>query len=300
MPVSLAKSLGALAIAAGMIGMTALVATAASPEGMKLYVFTSQPLDIAKSALSSGVTGNEKFMIPVGFFLIKHPKGNVLFDTGDNDKVITDKTYWGPMAGLLDKGVSADLAIDTQLEKVGIKASDINYVILGHMHLDHAGNVSKFPNATIVVQRDEIQNAFWPHPGTACCYITTDFSNLRASDGGAMANKQPMIELNGDLDLFGDGSVYVHRAVSHTPGSQIALIRLPKTGLVVLTSDLCYSKENLDKDILPSIALTYDPMGMLDGYHYVKQAVDREKGDVIFAHDPDVFKAHKHSPEYYE
>ena len=283
-----------------MIGMTALVATAASPEGMKLYVFTSQPLDIAKSALSSGVTGNEKFMIPVGFFLIKHPKGNVLFDTGDNDKVITDKTYWGPMAGLLDKGVSADLAIDTQLEKVGIKASDINYVILGHMHLDHAGNVSKFPNATIVVQRDEIQNAFWPHPGTACCYITTDFSNLRASDGGAMANKQPMIELNGDLDLFGDGSVYVHRAVSHTPGSQIALIRLPKTGLVVLTSDLCYSKENLDKDILPSIALTYDPMGMLDGYHYVKQAVDREKGDVIFAHDPDVFKAHKHSPEYYE
>jgi N-acyl homoserine lactone hydrolase len=300
MPVSLAKSLGALAIAAGMIGMTALVATAASPEGMKLYVFTSQPLDIAKSALSSGVTGNEKFMIPVGFFLIKHPKGNVLFDTGDNDKVITDKTYWGPMAGLLDKGVSADLAIDTQLEKVGIKASDINYVILGHMHLDHAGNVSKFPNATIVVQRDEIQNAFWPHPGTACCYITTDFSNLRASDGGAMANKQPMIELNGDLDLFGDGSVYVHRAVSHTPGSQIALIRLPKTGLVVLTSDLCYSKENLDKDILPSIGLTYDPMGMLDGYHYVKQAVDREKGDVIFAHDPDVFKAHKHSPEYYE
>ena len=300
MLVSVAKRLGALAIAAGMVGMTAPAATAASPEGMKLYVFTSQPLDISKAALSSVATGDEKFMIPVAFFLIKHPNGNVLFDTGDNDKVITDKTYWGPLAGLLDKGVSADLAIDTQLEKVGIKASDINYVILGHMHLDHAGNVSKFPNATIVVQRDEIQNAFWPHPGTACCYIVPDFSNLRAGPGGTMANKQPMIELNGDLDVFGDGSVYVHRAVSHTPGSQIALIRLPKTGLVVLTSDLCYSKENLDKDILPSIGLTYDPMGMLDGYHYVKQAVAREKGDVIFAHDPDVFKAHKHSPEYYE
>jgi hypothetical protein len=57
-----------------------------------------------------------------------------------------------------------------------------------------------------------------------------------------MANKQPMIELNGDLDLFGDGSVYIHRPVSHTPGSQIALIRLPKTGLVVLTSDVRYLK----------------------------------------------------------
>ena len=62
---------------------------AASPEGMKPYVFTSQPLDIARSALSAAATGSEKFMIPVAFFLIKHPKGNIFFDTGDNDKVIT-------------------------------------------------------------------------------------------------------------------------------------------------------------------------------------------------------------------
>src|SRR4029077_15268725 len=90
---------------------------AASPEGMKLYVFTSQPLDISRAALSSAASGTDKFMIPVAFFLIKHPNGNVLFDTGDNDKVITDPTYWGPMASLLDKGVSADLAIDAQLAK---------------------------------------------------------------------------------------------------------------------------------------------------------------------------------------
>ena len=272
---------------------------AASPEGMKLYVFTSQPLDISRAALSSAASGTDKFIIPVAFFLIKHPNGNVLFDTGDNDKVITDPTYWGPMASLLDKGVSADLAIDAQLAKAGVSPSDINYVILGHMHLDHAGNVGKFPKATIVVQRDEIANAFYPKPGTACCYVPGDFAHLRGW-GGTNANTQPTIELNGDLDLFGDGSIFIHRTVSHTPGSQIALIRLPKTGLIVLTSDLCYSKENLDKDILPSIGLVYDPTGMLDGYHYVKSAINREHGDVIFAHDPDVFKAHKHSPEYYE
>ena len=68
----------------------------------------------------------------------------------------------------------------------------------------------------------------------------------------------------------------------------------------MLTSDLCYSKANLDKDILPSIGLVYNPTGMLDGYQYVKGAVAREGGDVIFAHDPEVFQAHKHSPEYYE
>ena len=227
---------------------------AASPEGMKLYVFTSQPLDIARSALSAAATGSRINPSPVAFFLIKHPKGNILFDTGDNDKVITDPTYWGPSASLLDKGVKADLAIDAQLAKVGVQPSDIKYIILGHMHLDHAGNIGKFPKATIVAQRDEIENAFYPKPGTACCYVPGDFTHLRGW-GGNMADAQPTIELDGDLDLFGDGSIYIHRSVSHTPGSQIALIRLPKTGLVVLTSDLCYSKENLDKDILPSIGL---------------------------------------------
>jgi N-acyl homoserine lactone hydrolase len=273
---------------------------AASPEGMKLYQFTSQYLDIAKSALSSATTGDEKILIPVGFYLIRHPKGDILFDTGDNDKIITDKTYWGPLAAMLDKGVSADLAIETQLGKVGVKASDIKYVILGHMHLDHAGNVGKFPNATIIVQHDEIINAFWPPKDYAGPYISGDFEMLRAATGSGTTGRQPTIELNGDLDLFGDGSVYIHRAAGHTPGSQMAVVRLPKSGTVVLTSDTCYLPENLDKDILPSIGLTYNPTEMLNGYAYIKRVRDLEKGQVFMAHDAEGFKAHKQSPEYYE
>jgi len=297
---SFRKVLTGLAIAASCASALAGPTSAASPEGMKLYIFTSQPLDIAKSALSSAATGDEKIVIPVAFFLIKHPKGNVLFDTGDNDKIITDQTYWGPMAAMLDKGVKADLAIDIQLGKIGIKPSDINYVILGHMHLDHAGNVGKFPNATIVVQRDEIANAFWPPKSYAGPYISGDFEMLRAPTGSASTGRQPTIELNGDLDLFGDGSIYVHRAAGHTPGSQLAVVRLPKTGTVVLTSDACYLPENLEKDILPSIGLTYNPTEMLNGYAYIKRIRDSEKGDVLMAHDAEAFKAHRHSPEYYE
>ena len=82
----------------------------------------------------------------------------------------------GQSASLLDKGVKADLAIDAQLAKVGVQPSDIKYVVLGHMHLDHAGNIGKFPKATIVAQRDEIENAFYPKPGTACCYVPGDFA----------------------------------------------------------------------------------------------------------------------------
>jgi glyoxylase-like metal-dependent hydrolase (beta-lactamase superfamily II) len=293
--------LGAATLASAFLGWS-WSASAESPQGMKLYVFSSGWLDIDKSALQAGAAPG-KIMIPVGFFLIHHPKGNVLFETGNNDRVLTDPSYWGPMAAMLDKvdmSRRPDLAIDKQLEKAGYKTSDINYVILGHMHLDHAGNVGKFPTATIIYQRDEIVNAFWPKPGYGCCYVTTDFSMLRGPLGANMPNAQKVIELNGDLDLFGDGSIYIHRQVSHTPGTQMALVRLPKTGPVVLTSDVCYLPENLDKDLLPSVGLAYDPAGMLQGYQWIKHLRDAEGAQVFMAHDAEGFKQHKHSPEYYE
>src|SRR5215469_4869529 len=117
-----------LATVLGVCVWLAAAASAASPEGMRLYVFTSGTLTLDKSGLQTGATG--KITVPVAFFLIKHPKGNVLFDTGNNDKIITDPTYWGPFIASLDPGRSPDVAIDAQLNKIGIQPSDINYVVL--------------------------------------------------------------------------------------------------------------------------------------------------------------------------
>jgi len=291
------------------IGMAAVVgaslwlaagAFAASPEGMRLYVFSSGwlgPLDM--SLLQTG--GQGKITVPVAFFVIKHPKGNVMWDTGNNDRVIADPSYWGPLAAMLSPASRApDVAMDAQLAKIGMKPSDINYVAVGHMHLDHAGNVGKFPTATVIYQRDEIINAFWPKPGFGCCYITGDIAMLRNKVGAANPAAQKVIELNGDLDLFGDGSIYIHRAVSHTPGSQIMIVRLPKTGPVILTSDVCYLMKNLQEDLLPTVSLAYDPAGMVSAYAYIKGLMARDGADVIFAHDPEVFNKHKHAPEFYD
>jgi N-acyl homoserine lactone hydrolase len=278
-------------------------AKAESPPGMKLYVFSSGFLNIDKSALQAGAAPG-KIDIPVGFFLIHHPKGNVLFDTGNNDKVITDPSYWGPLAAMLSNPAnnsrSPDVAIDAQLEKAGYKTSDVNYVILGHMHLDHAGNVAKFPNATLVYQRDEIINAFWPKSGFAGPYIPGDLSPLRSPVGSNLPARQKVIELDGDLDLFGDGSIVIHRSVGHTPGSEQAVVRLPKTGAVVLTSDAAYMSENIEKDLLPSVGLAYDPVGILQGYQWIKHIRDSEGGQVFMAHDAEGYKQRKHSPEFYE
>src|SRR5262249_49569475 len=95
------------------------------PAGMKLYAFSSGGLTIAKSALQAGAPSTQ-VTVPVGFFVVKHPKGNFLFDTGNNDKIISDPTYWGPFVQGLTPERTPDIAIDAKLKKIGLSPDDIS------------------------------------------------------------------------------------------------------------------------------------------------------------------------------
>ena len=288
-----------MAVAALYLAAMVVIAVAQAPSGMKLYVFSSGALTVGKHILQN-LGPQDNIQVPVGFFVIMHPKGNVLFDTGNNDKIITDPSYWGPFMKALAPVVTPDVAVDAQLGKIGLKLDDIKYVVVGHLHLDHGGNVGKFPNSTLVVQKDEIRNAFWPEPGTAGPYIPGDIAPLRSGFGEPMANKGKMLQLEGDLDIFGDGSIVVKRWVGHTPGSQMLLVRLPKTGPIILTSDNVYFRENVEKNIPPNVTLAYDPAGILRAYEWIRYMQATEKADFFTAHDPDAFKALKKPPEFYE
>jgi len=228
----------------------------------------------------------------VSFYVLKHPKGNVIFDTGNNDKTITNADgWWGPLAKGFGLKMTQNDAMAAQLAKIGLKTSDIKYVVVGHMHLDHGGNVSQFPNSTLVVQNDEMKAAWWPDPGFSVYYIPGDFADTK---------KMNVIRLEGDLDLFGDRSFEIRRAPGHTPGSQFAVVRLPKTGTVVLTSDVVYLKENLEKNLIAPIPGTWSPMAAYDSYQKIRLVRDGEKASIFYGHDPEVFKATKQAPDYYE
>src|SRR5512138_1569550 len=76
-------------------------------QGTRLYVFTSGSLTFGKGGLQQGATGD--ITVPVGFYYIKHPKGGVLFDCGNNDKTIQDPAgWWGPLAKSLGLKMTAD------------------------------------------------------------------------------------------------------------------------------------------------------------------------------------------------
>jgi glyoxylase-like metal-dependent hydrolase (beta-lactamase superfamily II) len=290
----------AMATAAMAVVLLAAAAPigAQSPAGMRLYAFTSGALTVPKSFLQAGAPSTA-IQVPVGFFVVRHPKGTVLFDTGNNDRIITDPGYWGEFVKALNPVRTPDIAIDVQLGRIGLKPDDITYVVVGHMHLDHGGNVAKFPNSTLIVQKDEIRNAFWPEPGTAGPYIPGDFWPLRSDPGAPLANRYKMFQLEGDFDIFGDGSAVVKRWVGHTPGSQMLIVRLPRTGTVILTSDNVYFRENVTKNLLPDVSLAYSPTGILNAYQWIREMQAREKADFFTAHDPDAFKAMKKAPDFY-
>ncbi|RAI59979.1 hypothetical protein DOO78_06980 [Roseicella frigidaeris] len=288
----------------GMAAMAAIVAGLclghpSRAQDLKLYAFSSGALTLGKGALVNNAPMEPAIQVPVGFYLIRHPKGNVLFDTGNNDRIITDPGYWGAAFTAMKPVNTPDVAIDAQLKKIGLTPDDIAYVVPSHLHLDHGGNVGKFPKSTIVVQKTEIQNAFWPEPGTGGPYMIGDVMPLRSANTDN-PNAVKMIQLDGDLDLFGDGTLIVKRWVAHTPGSQMMTVRLKNTGLTILTGDNVYFRENVEKNVPPSISLAYSPTGFFTAFEWIRMMMATQNANFFTAHDPDAFKAMKKAPEFYD
>jgi N-acyl homoserine lactone hydrolase len=291
---------GFLALAALLAGLLLAPASKAQDnQAIRLYVFSSGALTIGKGSLVNLAPMEPQIQVPVGFYVVRHPRGTVLFDTGNNDRIITDPGYWGAAFNALKPVNTPDVAIDTQLRRIGLSPDDITYVVVSHLHLDHGGNVGKFPNSTIVVQRSEVENAFWPAPGTGGPYMIGDVMPLRSANTDN-PNAVKMLQLNGDLDIFGDGTVVVKRWVAHTPGSQMMVVRLRNTGPVILTGDNVYFRENVERNVPPNITLAYSPSGFFSAFEWIRYMMATERANFFTAHDPDAFKAMKKAPEFYD
>jgi glyoxylase-like metal-dependent hydrolase (beta-lactamase superfamily II) len=97
-------------------------------------------------------------MMPVNMYIIDHPKGLVVFDTGNN-VAISDgncKSHWNSwICDNLQPSQTRAEVIDKLLEKVGYRVGDVKIVITSHSHLDHIGNIEMFPDAIHVIQKKE-------------------------------------------------------------------------------------------------------------------------------------------------
>jgi N-acyl homoserine lactone hydrolase len=277
---SLLGAVAALVLASG---------SAFAADQIKLYQVASGTLTLDKSGLTAGVDVGKMFTVPVAMYIIDHPRGLIVYDTGVSAEAIGDgcNGYFGK--GLCDSvspKQTRDDIIDRQLQKFGYKPEDVKYVILSHLHYDHAGNMSLFPKATHILQKDELRFGWWPDKFYSSAYILKDIEKTRDFK---------FLELTGDYDLFGDGSVVILDTKGHTVGHQSLKVRLPKTGTVILTGDAIYTTEN-ENGVPPGLTISMkDSFASTDR---LKRLRDAEAGQLWFSHDPAQYATHAHDKAF--
>lgn len=184
------------------------------------------------SRWTPGVNSGKPWVFSNHCYLIRHAKGWFLWDTGNADRIASMPNGLTAPTGIITAFMRKPLA--ESLKELGVAPADIRHLAMSHSHGDHAGNANLFTAATLYMQAAEYDAVFGKEP-QKYGFISANFDKIRAN---------PAMKLAGDHDVFGDGSVTIKATPGHTPGHQVLAVRLPKSGLVVLSGDMVHLTDN--------------------------------------------------------
>ena len=239
---------------------------------LKLYALTCGWLEGDLGHLMEG--GEGRIRLPIPAYLIKHPKGSALFDTGMHRDCQHDPAsrVGARIAGLFGFDYRPGEEIGARLAALGRDPAKIDLVINSHFHFDHCGGNAEVRNATLVVQRREWEAGMDPDVAAKRGFNPRDFD---------LGHKLRLVD--GEHDVFGDGSVVCLPTYGHTPGHQSLRLRLAD-GEVVLAADSCYFCQTLRERRLPRFAHDKDQMrASLDRL----AALEQQGARIFFGHDPE-------------
>jgi glyoxylase-like metal-dependent hydrolase (beta-lactamase superfamily II) len=192
------------------------------------------------SRWTPGVNAGQPHVFSNHCYLVKHAQGWMLWDTGNADRIAALPSGLSVAGGAITAYMKKPLV--ESLKEIGVTPSDVKHFAMSHGHGDHSGNANYFTAATLYVQRAEYAAMFGPEP-QKFGFITANFEKLRAN---------PAMILDGEHDVFGDGTVVIKAAPGHTPGHQVLVVRLPKTGPVMLSGDMVHLQYSWTYRVVPS------------------------------------------------
>ena len=215
-------------------------------------------------------------------FVIRHPKGVLLWDTGLGDKFAATKEGVDVMPGI---HVTVPITLVEQLHSLALTPKDVSYVAFSHFHFDHTGNANAFPDSVWILNKAELSAALSATPPSGV--VPETFSGYKTA-------KTQMID--GDYDVFGDGTVRILRAPGHTAGHQVLELKLQKAGTVILSGDLYHSRANREFMRVPMMNLSR--ADTLASMERIERIVQNTKAHLVVQHDPLDFQALPKFPAY--
>jgi N-acyl homoserine lactone hydrolase len=272
-------------IAGSALGVVIVMATyvtrAQAPvPGPRIYVLNCGTL-IYNNPETYNLTRQEvkNTNMSVACYLVVHPRGALLFDTGLPDGALGLPFNESPMSGGPNPPSTAYFMLVTrtlksQLTEIGFTPDKITYLALSHFHGDHVGNVKDYVASRWLVQKTEYDNPSYR----------------------ALQNSTKQI-LQGDYDVFGDGTVVLKYTPGHTPGHQSLYVRLPKTGGIVLSGDLYHYPEERTLNRMPEREKT---TGTAASRAALEAFMKEVKAELWIEHDISAYAKQRKSPEYYD
>lgn len=234
--------------------------------------------DVGMFADDGSMNGQARDLF-VPCFLIRHPSGDLMWDTGFPDAIAAMP---GGRLEIPAMGATVVLTttLEAQLAQLNLTPADIEFVSFSHQHGDHTGNGNLFAAATWIVDADER------------AYMFSDEARAgQAFPGYAQLENAEtrLIEGDADYDVFGDGAVTVIQAPGHTPGHTMLLVRLPNANPVLLTGDMFHLAESRERHLVPSF--NTDRAQTIASQAAVERIAAEQNARVIRQHVPEDFAA---------
>lgn len=224
--------------------------------------------DLNKFSDTAAYTGQTKRLVD-SCYLIRHGEDYLLWDTGLPPALLDSPAE--PGGAMVP---SLETSLTDQLAELDLTPADIGRVGISHAHFDHVGALNSFPDATLLIQAAEFDAVFGE-------------GGPLAGQAGAMSafeDGENVERLNGDHDVFGDGSVRILSLPGHTPGHQALRVNLPETGPVLLSGDTAHFTENWESDGVPGF--NTDRADSLASMDRLRRLAENLDAALIIQHEP--------------
>ncbi|MBF0774105.1 N-acyl homoserine lactonase family protein [Mammaliicoccus sciuri] len=276
-------------------------------QGIKLYVLDNGRMRMDKNLMIAGSNQatldnpnapNEMFEFPIYTVFIDHPEAKILFDTACNPNSMGENGRWiNQTQKAFPYTADESCYLPNRLEQINVDPSEVNYVIASHLHLDHAGCLEYFTNATVIVHDDELNGTMQTYARNqkAGAYIWADIDAWIKNDLTWKTIKpyEDNLEIVKGVKVLNFGS-------GHAWGMIGLEVETQELGTLILASDAIYTAESMG-DILKPPGILYDSIGWARSVEKIKRLAKEKNAQIWFGHDGNQFEGFRKSTDgYYE